>query len=183
MGAPHNIKRYGEVWDNYRINEGLKILTLLKDYIIISGGWAWHFMSVPNHIEYKHAHDHKDIDVFVKPENVSAVMHILQMNDFQKVWTKYDQMPSDENFRRYEKIIEVSENKFFRITIDFFQSTDIQSIQTNGFWVVDPKQLLTFYRNIHSSDKCWAVMRAKAFLEQGINPVGKVELTEIPKVF
>lgn len=183
MGAPHNIKRYGELWNQLRIDEGLKILSIIKEYIVISGGWAWHFMSVPNHTEYKHAHDHKDIDVFVDPKNVAEVMTLLQANGFEKVWTRYDHLPSQENFRRYEKLVEIKGEKPFRVTIDFFERDDIQAIETNGFYVVSPGQLLTFYRNIHSSDKCWAVTKAKEFIEKGINPVGRIELSEIPKEF
>lgn len=180
MGAPHNINRYGELWNQSRIDESLKILSILKEYIIISGGWAWHFMSVPNHTEYKHAHDHKDIDVFVHPKNVSEVMMLLQANDFEKVWTRYDHLPSQENFRRYEKVVALETEKPFRVTIDFFEREDIEAVESNGFYVVNSSQLLTFYRNIHSSDKCWAVMRAKEFLEKGINPIGRKELSEIP---
>lgn len=183
MGAPHNIKRYGELWDQSRIDEGLKILSIIKEYIVISGGWAWHFMSVTNHTEYKHAHDHKDIDVFVNPKNVAVVMALLQENGFEKVWTRYDHLPSQENFRRYEKVIYKKDEKSFRVTIDFFERDDINAIETNGFFVVLPSQLLTFYRNIHSSDKCWAVMRAKEFIDKGINPVGRIELSEIPRIF
>ena len=43
MGANHNTKRYGELWPDYRIELGLKILEKLKQWIIVSGGWAWHF--------------------------------------------------------------------------------------------------------------------------------------------
>ncbi|WP_445455179.1 hypothetical protein [Flavobacterium sp. HNIBRBA15423] len=181
MGAPHNKNRYGELWNQNRIEEGLKILGLLKDFIVISGGWAWHFMSVPNHKEYKHAHDHKDIDIFVHPNNVSKVMEILLENHFEKVWTRYDYLYSEENFRRYEKTVERNGEKPFRVTIDFFEKTDLKTENCNGFTVVAPAMLLSFYSNIHSSDKCWAVKKAKEFLEKGINPIGRKELSEIPK--
>ncbi|MCE3074972.1 nucleotidyltransferase domain-containing protein [Chryseobacterium gwangjuense] len=181
MGAPHNIKRYGEVWPEFRIKSGLEILEKLKHKVIISGGWAWHFMSETGHIEYKHAHDHKDIDVFVKKENVAETVIILQQEGFQKVWTRYDHLPSEENFRRYEKTIEMENGKFHRITIDFFERNDLETIEANGFTVVKPDILLSFYRNIHSSDKCWAVMAAKDLLEKGINPVGHPKLSEMPK--
>lgn len=182
MGAPHNIKRYGEVWPECRIQNGLEILEKLKKIIIISGGWAWHFMSETEHTEYKHAHDHKDIDVFVKKENVAQALMILQEEGFQKVWTRYDHLPSAENFRRYEKTIELENGKFQRITIDFFERNDLETVQANGFTVVRPDVLLSFYRNIHSSDKCWAVMAAKELLEQGIDPVGHPKLSEMPKI-
>ncbi len=37
----------------------------------LSGGWAWHFMTPAPHVELKQARDHKDVDVFVAPANVS----------------------------------------------------------------------------------------------------------------
>jgi hypothetical protein len=182
MGAPHNIKRYGEVWPEFRILHGLEILNKLKDKVIISGGWAWHFMSETGHAEYKHAHDHKDIDVFVKKENTAETVMILQQEGFQKVWTRYDHLQSEENFRRYEKTMELENGKSHRITIDFFERNDLETIEINGFTVVKPELLLTFYRNIHSSDKCWAVMAAKDLLQKGIDPIGHPKLSEIPKV-
>ncbi|MCL8535953.1 nucleotidyltransferase family protein [Chryseobacterium gallinarum] len=181
MGAPHNTKRYGEVWPEFRIRSGLEILEQLKEKVIISGGWAWHCMSEPGHTEYKHAHDHKDIDVFVKKENVAETVMILQQQGFRKVWTRYDHLPGDENFRRYEKTVELEEGKFHRITIDFFERNDLEIIEANGFTVVRPDILLSFYRNIHSSDKCWAVMAAKELLQKGIDPVGNPLLSKIPQ--
>lgn len=181
MGAPHNIKRYGEVWPDFRIQYGLEILEKLKERVIISGGWAWHFMSEKEHMEYKHAHAHKDIDVFVKKEKVAEVVMILQQEDFHKVGTRYDHLPSKENFRRYEKTEELEKGKFHRITIDFFESNELETIESNEFTVIKPETLLSFYRNIHSSDTCWAVMAAKKLLPKGIDPVGHLKLTEIPE--
>lgn len=77
--------------------------------------------------------------------------------------------------------IELENGKFLRITIDFFERNDLETIEANGFTVVRPDVLLSFYRNIHSSDKCWAVMAAKHLLEKGIDPVGHPKLSEIPK--
>lgn len=172
MGANHNTKRYGELWPNYRIELGLEILKELKEWIVLSGGWAWHFMSPINHEEYKHAHDHKDIDIFVHPKNVAQVMQILLSNDFKKVWTRYDHLPSSENFRRYEKIERIADDREVRVTIDFFESKTVPFVDINGWKVVEPETLLSYYSNIHSSDKCWAVKAAKALLEKGENPIG-----------
>lgn len=180
MGAAHNKNRYGETWPEFRIQAGLEILNILKDKVIISGGWAWHFMSKPNHIEYKHAHDHKDIDIFVKKEHVAEVVCLLLSNGFEKVWTRYDHLASAENFRRYEKVQNLDDSKSFRVTIDFFERNDLATIEANGFTVVKPDVLLSFYRNIHSSDKCWAVMAAKDLLAKGIDPVYHPNLNEIP---
>ncbi len=94
MGAPHHIKRYGEVRPEFsEFNTGLEILEKLKNKVILPGGWAWHCMSEPRHKEYKHVHDHKDIDVFVKKDNVAEAVMILQQEGFLKVFILYDHLP------------------------------------------------------------------------------------------
>ncbi|GAA3510518.1 hypothetical protein GCM10022393_25050 [Aquimarina addita] len=180
MGAPHNIKRYGELWPSYRINHALIALEPLRDFIILSGGWAWHFLSPVGHIEYKHAHDHKDIDLFVEPKNVAQLMCLLQENEFKKTWTRYDKLPSEENFRRYEKTIITEENISVRITIDFFVKADIPNRNVKGWTIVEPSYLLGLYSNIHSSDKCWAVQASIKLLDQKIDPIDREELVSIP---
>ncbi|WP_108805209.1 hypothetical protein [Aquimarina sp. Aq107] len=181
MGAPHNKKRYGELWPSYRIQYALAVLAPLKELVILSGGWAWHFLSPVGHAEYKHAHDHKDIDLFVDPKNVAEVMNILLENDFQKVWTRYDKLPSDENFRRYEKTVIIEDEKSVRITIDFFVKANIPVRNTKGWTIVEPSYLLGLYSNIHSSDKCWAVQATIKLLDQNIDPLDREELVTIPK--
>jgi hypothetical protein len=180
MAAPHNKGRYGEIWPSYRITYALEELRYLRDRIILSGGWAWHFMSPEGHKEYKHAHDHKDIDVFVRPEDVAEVVTVLKARGFEKVWTKYDKHQSDEDFRRYEKSLDIDEGRTARITIDFFVSQDISYREVKGWNVVEPEHLLGLYRNIHSSDKCFAVQAAVKMIESGEDPVDREELVKIP---
>lgn len=52
----HNPDRYGETYDADWINVNLEVLEKIKPWIVLSGGWAWHFISPP-HQEYKHIHD------------------------------------------------------------------------------------------------------------------------------
>lgn len=177
MGDPHNKARYGELWDQHRIDVCMAALELVRPHVVLSGGWAWHFMSPSGHPEYKHAHDHKDIDLMVPTAEVDAVMRILLDVGFQKVRTKYDRLPSEEEFRRYEM---VDGDPPVRVTIDFFVK-DVPERVVGGWRVVDPATLLTFYRNIHSSDKCFAVQAASRLLAQGIDPVGHPSLVEIPR--
>jgi len=181
MGDPHNKNRYGETWPQSKIDTGLENLKIIKPFVIVSGGWAWHFMSPINHIEYKHAHDHKDIDLFVPPENVATVVSILKGKEFEKVWTKYDKLPSKEDFRRYEKRVESDDNTSIKVTIDFFVSSEIPYREINEWKIVEPSYLLSLYKTIHSSDTCFAVQAATQLLEQGIDPVNRPELIEIPK--
>jgi hypothetical protein len=181
MGAPHNKKRYGEIWSQNRISHCLIELQFLRELVIISGGWAWHFLSPENHTEYKHAHDHKDIDVFVNPKQVAEVMTVLHQRNFKKVWTRYDHLESEENFRRYEKTVETNTGKSIRITIDFFVKSEVPSRIVKGWNIVDSKFLLNLYGNIHSSDKCWAVQASLKLLAQNIDPINRKELVTIPK--
>jgi len=185
MGAPHNKDRYGEVANQIRIDCCLWELEYIKDYIVLSGGWAWHFMSPEGHVELKHAHDHKDIDIFIEPKYVGAVVSVLKSRGFEKVWTRYDGKPLKigDEFRRYEKVVEFppeQEIRPVRITIDFFVGTVETRLLDSGWTVVKPEVLLTYYSSIHSSDACFAVQAASKLVAQGIDPVGRPELVEIP---
>jgi hypothetical protein len=184
MAAPHNKNRYGELWPQVKIKACLSELNAIKLHVIISGGWAWHFMSPVGHAELKHAHDHKDIDIFVPPENVGTVIGILMRNEFKKAPTVYDKLQNNSDFRRYEKVVRPEKGDDplpFRVTIDFFVRKDIEPIEINGWKVVNPKQLLSFYSDIHSSDNCFAVKAASNLLARGISPIGREELMQIPK--
>jgi hypothetical protein len=180
MGAPHNKDRYGELWDQHRIDVCLEDIEAVRDVVTLSGGWAWHFMAPVGHAELKHAHDHKDIDIFVKPTDVAEAIARFEARGFARVWTRYDRLPSEEDFRRYEKVVEVEGRKPVRVTVDFFVK-DVPSIEVDGYRVVEPKTLLSYYGNIHSSDKCFAVQAAVKLLAKGIDPVGRPELIAIPK--
>lgn len=174
MADPHRKDRYGEIWNQDRLDLLQAEIEPLKDLVTLSGGWAWHFLS-PAHTEYKHLHDHKDIDVFVEPPRVGEVVSLLYARGFAKVRTKYDHLPSEEEFRRYEK--HVGEVK---VTIDFFVRDVPSRLTAAGFRVVEPAFLLGLYRNIHSSDKCFAVLAAKRLLEAGIDPQHHPELVVLP---
>lgn len=180
MSNSHNKNRYGEIWAQSRIDTSLEELEAIKPFIIVSGGWAWHFMSPVGHVEYKHAHDHKDIDLFVRPEEVATVVSILKSRGFEKVWTKYDKLPSQEDFRRYEKRVYYDDKTSIKVTIDFFVSSEIPYRKIDDWKIVEPGFLLGLYNSIHSSNTCFAVQAATRLLEQGIDPVACPKLVEIP---
>jgi hypothetical protein len=182
MSAPHNKERYGEIWPQQRIDVSLRELELIKPWVILSGGWAWHFMSPKNHTEYKHGHDHKDIDLFVEPRYVATVVSKLKHRQFERVWTRYDKLPSEEEFRRYEKLVSIDDGvKTIRVTVDFFVRDNVPHRNINGWNVIEPAYLLTLYRNIHGSDKCFAVRAAVKLIDKGIDPVGREELVTMPE--
>ena len=176
MAAPHNPKRYGETWPDDKIQACLEELMHIRPWVILSGGWAWHFMSPPGHKELKHAHDHKDIDIFVRPDNVATVMSFLLERGFQKVRTRYDGLKNNNDFRRYEKVVDN-----YRVTIDFFVDADIPILNIDGWIIVEPKHLLSLYSSIHSSEACFAVQAASRLIKEGKNPVYSEELVQIPE--
>lgn len=181
MGAPHNKARYGEEWDHDRIAILEAEIRELADLVVVSGGFAWHFMSVKGHPELKHAHDHKDLDFFVDPVNASTLAtKLVTKRGFEKVWTKYDRLPSSEGFRRYEKRVEAPDGTSVKVTIDLF-TRKVPSITVDGVQVVEPSFLLSLYGKVHSSDQCFAVQAARKLIAQGISPVGRKELTEAPR--
>ena len=183
MGDPHNTERYGEVWPQYRLDAYMHDLEILKPFLTLSGGWAWHFLSPVGHTEYKHAHDHKDVDTHVPGYGVGSVMGILTSIGYSKAPTIYDRFPSPQRFRRYERTVDDGQHPPFKLTIDFFVG-EYPTIETPEGWkVVRPDILLGFYSNIHSSDKCWAVQSATRLLEKGEAPenlVGRRDLMLCP---
>jgi hypothetical protein len=165
----HNPERYGETYNVDWINIQIEILEVIKSFIILSGGWAWHFISPP-HVEYKHLHDHKDIDIFVIPENFTLVQMALEAIDFHRIKTKYD----NNKFIRYEKI---HNNK--KIVIDMFKG-DIPFIEVDDWKVVDPRYLLDLYYTVHQSDQCIAVKAARELIFKGSDIIYNEELIKLP---
>jgi len=72
------------------------------------------------------------------PENVATVVSILKGRGFEKVWTKYDNLPSEQDFRRYEKRVEDENQISVKVTIDFFVKSDIPYRDIKGWQIVEP---------------------------------------------
>lgn len=165
----HNPARYGEEYNPQHFSNQLEELERIKNWIVLSGGWAWHFMSPP-HTEYKHLHDHRDIDIFVKPENFLTVQLTLEANDWYRMKTKYD----NNNFIRYEKIKDER-----KMVIDMFKG-EIPNIVANGWNVAEPNHLLSLYYTVHQSDQCIAVQKSRELIKKGISPIYNDELIKLP---
>ncbi len=171
MGDPHNPNRIGEEWPQDRLDVQLDAIDMLKDLIILSGGWAWHFMSPP-HKELKILHDHKDIDIFISPKLFDTLRSRLISNEYTRVKTRYDN-PSG-HFYRYTKFFDGG-----KIVFDTFVK-DIEYIEVNGVKVVEPRALLALYGVEHTSAECVAVQAARKLVEQNISPVNREELILAP---
>ena len=165
----HNPERYGEMYDLNHLANQMEELQKIKGWIVLSGGWAWHFISPP-HTEYKHLHDHRDIDIFVAPENFLAVQLKLEENGWYRMKTKYD----NNNFIRYEKI-----KNDRKMVIDMFKGK-LPTIEAKGWKVADPIHLITLYYTVHQSDHCIAVQATRELQKKGISPIDNELLIKLP---
>jgi hypothetical protein len=172
MSALHNLQRYGETWSPVLIAQYLEVLRVIKEFVTISGGWAWHFIS-PTHIEYKHLHDHKDVDVFVSPIEFLTLIEKLRELGFSRMKTRFD----TNNFQRYVQQ---------RLVIDIFLSEVRElRVQRDGeeWFVVEPEYLLSLYKTIHGSKGCVAVVTASELIKKGLKPcklVNHADLVKLP---
>ena len=168
-----NPKRVDEMWDLTRVKAVDAEIKMFPSYIVLSGGWAWHYIS-PKHEERKILHDHKDIDMFVPPEKFQELATFLKNHDYQRIWTKYDKHSTE--FYRYEKRVG-SDEQSVKILIDVFLK-EVPFITMGIRKVVEPKTLLSFYGEVHTTDDCVAVIAAKQLLARHVNPVLRNELVE-----
>ncbi|NEO54883.1 MAG: hypothetical protein F6K54_18450 [Okeania sp. SIO3B5] len=115
----HNPERLGELWDSTRLSVILDEINKISDKIVLSGGWAWHFMTPENHTEFKHAHDHKDVDIFVKPDNFGELIAQLKQQEYEKTWTRFDRLPGSNTFSRYTKFVPLA-GETIKVMLDIF---------------------------------------------------------------
>jgi hypothetical protein len=171
MGNPHNPARIGEKWNQERIDLQLEEIEHIKDFVVLSGGWAWHFISPRPHDELKVLHDHKDIDIFVPPDAFVYLIDKFKSRDLKHIATKYDD--ASGSFYRYAKYLESG-----KIIFDVFLEP-VPYVQINGFNIIDPKTLLSLYGEKHTSSECVAVRAAKKLVEKNIDPIGHYDLLDL----
>lgn len=201
MGDPHNPKRYGEVWNRIRWTVLSNEIDAVKEYGVLSGGWAWHYISPP-HEEEKHLHDHRDIDMHVFPHRFAELAVALKDRGYRRQTTRFDD-PSGE-FIRFEKYIEAcsqcGSQEILKVPLDGFGPEEfwncfdcgagppgggpdmepenvkvifdlfvqeVPFIECNGYNVVEPNHMLTFYGVKHSSEQCVAVQAARRIQAEG----------------
>lgn len=173
MGDPRNPHRVLEEWSPKRLMVLQDHVEGLPSYVVLSGGWAWHYMSPP-HTEYKLLHDHKDVDLFVRPQELAVLMNLLANSGFERTWTRFDSRSKD--FYRYSKIAEGD----VKVILDVFCKA-VPYVEVGQKRVVDPAHLITLYGEIHSTEDCVAVLAAKKLLDAGVSPIGRKELITMPK--
>lgn len=182
MGKPHRPERYGETWNLGRIDATIREVEPIKGFVTLSGGWAWHLMTPRGHEELKHAHDHKDVDLFVPDYNFGVLVSLLKQHGFERCWTRFDGRDDSKDFYRYTKDVEVEGNPF-QVIFDLFVGDPPQVPIEHpdlgaGFQVVAPATLLTYYGVKHSSGECFSVQIAKKLLARGESPVQHPEMAD-----
>ena len=176
MAAPHNPNRIGEEWNPIHIKTMLVEIEAIREYVKLSGGWAWHLMSEPGHPELKHAHDHKDADLFVEPTRFGELVALLKTRGFEKTWTRFDGTPGSETFYRYSKFVE-ADGERVKIIFDLFAES-VPFVLAQGYRVVEPNYLLSLYGHKHSSDLCFSVQIARRLIAEGQNPAGHPAMSD-----
>lgn len=192
MGAPHNKSRYGETWNEiYTAVMALELSNLQGvlggsiQNVTISGGWAWCIMT-PKHTDYKHAHDLKDIDLFVKPEFIGEFVEWLGLLEYTREHTKYDHLSP---FYRYTKMLrgmgcgpKFVTNIEKKIILDVFVQ-DVPSVLCQSYSIVEPQTLASFYGQhnpdslLHGSGQCWSLHLAKRIMANGGSPLDNREMS------
>ena len=170
MGAPHNPKRYGETWDPAHLAVLAAEIEAVREQVVVSGGWAWHYLTPP-HAELKHAHDHKDADLFVAPETVTTLMERLLERGYGRVWTRFD--GASDDFHRYVRVV-----SDIKVIFDVFTGTVPSIVTASSVRVVEPSHLLSLYGVKHSSAECFAVQIARRLLSQGVSPNGHAAMAD-----
>jgi hypothetical protein len=168
MADPHNPARANEEWNPQRLKAQHEEIEALKDIVVISGGWAWHFMA-PEHKELKWFHDHSDIDLFVAGEDYMEFLQRMNARGFVKKKTKYDD-PSG-SFIRFVKYLDIG-----KVILDVFIEDLPPNVKSNGVRVVDPKHLLSLYGKTHQSEQCVSVQAARRLVAKGEEVIGNVSL-------
>src|SRR5262249_49943586 len=126
------------------------------------------------HSEYKHAHDHKDVDLFVQPTDLAFLLATLRRRGYERTWTRFDRLPDSRDFSRYTKTTE-RDGKPVKVMLDLF-AEEVPSIEVAGFRVLEPPFLLAQYGHRHGSNQCFSVQIARRLLERGISPVGNPDM-------
>jgi hypothetical protein len=179
MGDPHNPARAGETWNLERLKLMETEIFQLMEFVpvVLSGGWAWHFMSPQGHKEVKTHHDHKDIDIFVDPNNFSELLEYFRAYGYEKARTLYDD-PSGQ-FVRYVKHVEGTGKVVYDVFLESAPHIEVYAAEWPAVVrVVEPKHLLSLYGDKHTSEECLAVIEARKLVAKGISPVGRMELVQ-----
>jgi len=197
MGDPHNPNRMGEIWDPRRLAVLFAELEQVRQFGALSGGFAWHFMSPP-HVEEKHLHDHRDIDLHVYPQRFAELVTVLESRGYGRQKTRFDDPSGD--FVRFENHVwscsychgrtefldgwadtdDVPHDAYMcldcgettidplavKVIFDLFVH-DVPTVEVDGYVVVEPVHMLTFYGVKHSSEQCVAVQAARKLVAEG----------------
>lgn len=206
MGDPHNPDRYGELWNPTRWQVLANEIEVVREYGALSGGWAWHYMSPPHEEEkHLHDHRDIDMHVFPNRFAELVVALDERGYDRQKTrfddpsgeFIRYDKYvfpcPDCDGHGEYCDSIhdeEGTENLEYlcmecgacfwnpmpvKVIFDLFVH-DVPTIEVDGYTVVEPVHMLTFYGVKHSSEQCVAVQAARRIQAAGGEIVKNAEL-------
>lgn len=190
MSAPLPIPHYVEPdrWDASRLAVFEQELRDLSEAlpVVVSGGWAWHLMTPAGHVEYRHAHDHRDLDLFLDPRFRDDAMNTLRRMGYIQSWTRFDSSAltssvgsSPRPFSRHVKDA-LRDDRYYKVTVDLFLEPiavrEIQAPWGRSIRVVPPARLLELADSQSPAAACLSARIARDLLARGLDPVGHPEM-------
>lgn len=130
MKTKHNIQHEDTIPIDGTRAKTVQLLTQLKPWIILSGYWARY---ITNQTAVQ---DENDIELYIHPSNTHKIIELLEAQGFNKVWTRYDYVPNNENFKQYEKTDWTYDGKQTKSVIHIYQTLAIDTITINGWALV-----------------------------------------------
>ena len=197
MGDPHNPERVGEMWNPHRLAVLVQAVELVKKFGALSGGWAWHHMSPPHQEEkHLHDHRDIDLHVFPSRfadlvvvleehgyqrqktrfddpsgEFIRYECHVFPCPECQGHGEYHDSVYDEEGTEHMEYLCSDCLRWFWdpepvKVIFDLFVR-EVPTIEAEGYTVVEPVHMLTFYGVKHSSEQCVAVQAARKIVADG----------------
>lgn len=206
MGDPHNPQRYGEIWNPTRWQVLANEIEVVREFGALSGGWAWHFMSAPHREEkHLHDHRDIDMHVFpdrfaelvVLLEGRGYSRQRTRFDDPSGEFVRYenhvwpcpfchghaeylDSIVHEDGEEQMEYLcMECGKHSLelspVKVIFDLFVHA-VPTVEVDGYTVVEPNHMLTFYGIKHRSEQCVAVQAARRIQAAGGEIVKNAEL-------
>lgn len=160
---------FGQRWNPVRLRVIEQELVAFQPYVVLSGGWAWHFLTPPGHTEYVAAHDHEDADVVVLPQQVAPLMVLLTARGYERAQKGCVDPDSDIDLNRYTRVVNHHAEPV-KVVLGIMVA-DVPHVEAGGFRVIEPSLLLADASR-HGSRACLSARIARDLVARGEKVAG-----------
>lgn len=166
---------FSQRWNPLRLQVIEQELVAFQPYVVLSGGWAWHFLTPAGHTEYVEAHDHEDADVVVLPQQVAPLMVLLTARGYERTQSLGVGSESDIDMNRYERVVRHHAEPV-KVTLEMMVA-DVPHVEAGGFRVIEPSLLLT-HAPPYGSRACLSARIARELVARGETVAGHPAMAE-----